>query len=81
MDDETQYVYVAQYEIYDDYSCRGHDLYMSLEEDKVDLWLAHHTQEYESVDWLENSEMYFRPLGRYGWEKWYVIARPLDEEL
>lgn len=82
MEDETQFVYVAHYETFDDYDCRGYDLYMSLNEEKANLWLAHYTQDHEDdADWLENAEMYFRPLGKYGWEKWYVIAHPLDEEL
>lgn len=76
---DTQYVYVVHHETYDDYTHRGYDLYMSLDPIRARKWMR--DMELLDIEWLPEDDMYFTPLGKYGYEKWYVDKRPLDEEL
>jgi hypothetical protein len=72
-------IYVVMWEMYDDYKCTGGDLFMSLDHDNAMSYLGNIFTGDSDLIW--ENDMLIRPIGRYGWEKYYIITRPLDEEL
>lgn len=74
-------VYVVMWESWDGVTCAGDDLYMSLDYTVASIWMHQHVQkQYANYVWDQCSDIWFSG-DKYGWDKYYIDVRPLEEEL
>lgn len=74
------YVYTVVQECWDGIECSGTDLYMSLDQFRAEGYMNDQARANKYANYTWTGDMWFSG-DRDVWNKLYVIATPLDEEL